>query len=179
MTNPIPRIEGFAEALSKLTSSAAADEDRRIVLGAVFCAAAACWLALAWGEPLFLLALPLLPLLAAAALRARQRAAEEEAAEVVEIDGDRIESAVRAAQVAYAAPAGGPPAAEVRAPDPGEHPGESQPEPEPPAVERPAAGLRRRLSVVPPPEPGLDELLAELRRRRAAQPPPHSSSASG
>lgn len=50
-------------------------QEQRVLVGAALGALAALWLALAWSEPMVLLALPLLALLALVLLRAARRRA--------------------------------------------------------------------------------------------------------
>jgi hypothetical protein len=113
MEERIRRIGARAERAAKTLAALAEEPDTaRIALMGVLCAAAVCWFAVAWGDPLLLLALPLIAAAAASTARVhRRRWAEDDHEDVVPPSTEleewlaRLTSSTREASPVLTAPA--------------------------------------------------------------------------
>jgi hypothetical protein len=123
MMNGVPPLDGIAANVSKATATIAERTEERQLAFTAICLAAVCsWLALAWGEPAFLLGIPLLGAGFMAliwSMRRRQESAPEYVGgESDTIDERRLASAARIAQAGQGVPVGRidlPPPAQLRA----------------------------------------------------------------
>jgi len=111
MMNGVPPLDGIAANVSKATATIAERTEERQLAFTSICLAVGCsWLALAWGEPAFLLGIPLIGgafmLLVWLRRRRPESGPEYEGGENDTIDERRLASAARIAQAGQGVPVG-------------------------------------------------------------------------